>query len=677
MTGGATGGIPHDCGTRIDDVEDGTGRICMGSGRVGAWYAFNDQNARSAQWPAPTLPGTPIETSLIPGGRAASQRGMHTFGSASGWGAGIGFDLNFDGATYRVYDASRYEGVHFWARSRTGGSTLRFRVSTASTTAVKYGGTCQSGAPTECVGPAPVLLQLEPDWLEYTVSFAELARATERDRLTNIQFMAQGDFDFWIDDVSFIEGAPNCCPNLPACQGGVHFSDASVRRALPSPNDSAALLSCAQVCALRSVRLADPAIQSLSGFECLSALDTLTLSTTAVTDLAPLSNLVGLHELSVSQGKVSELRPLAALRELRALNLENNQIADVRALAGLVKLQALSLTDNALTDIAPLANLTALKKLLLASNQIQDASPVSQLAALQELDLHQNRISYLGPPFQMPLLPELNLDDNQVTDVTALGSLSALTQLSLIRNQVKDASPLARLHLLSRLHLSGNRVTTPLGAFSGLSQLWELNLSQNQIGSLGSVSELPQLLYLDLAYNQLKDVSELSSLSSLSSLSLGHNQISDPHALAALTQLVDLDLSSNSILTLSGSFAFTRLHRLDLSSNGLGLIPEAALNGTVMNTVLLAHNHLLELNAFAHVSLVPWVITGSGRNSGSTTEVALLNLSDNQVQELAPLVRAAWQNATIVAAGNLLDCTALASTLQSLRAQKNSVDVCP
>ena len=675
-TGGTTGAVARDCGARIDDMEDASGRICNGSGRVGAWYAFNDK-ANSVQWPTATAPGTPIETSLIPGGRATSSRGMHTYGSVSGWGAGIGFDLDFDGTTYRVYDASRYQGVHFWARSSIGGSILRFRISTASTTAVKYGGTCQSGAPTECVGPTPALLQLEPDWLEYTVSFAELARATERDRLTNIQFMAQGEFDFWIDDVSFIEGEPNCCPDLPACQGGVHFSDASARSALLSPNDSAALLSCSQVCALRSVKLADPAIQSLGGFECLSALDTLTLSTTAVTDLTPLSGLVGLHELSVTQGKLSDLRPLAALHGLRALNLIDNQVADVQPLAALVKLQALSLTNNALTDIASLANLTLLKQLMLASNQVQDASPVSLLAALQELDLHQNRIGYLGSAFQLPLLAELNLDDNQVSDVTALASLSAVARLYLNRNQVKDASPLARLRQLTRLQLSHNQIETSLGAFSGLSQLWELDLSQNQIGSVGSVSALPQLSYLNLRYNQLTDISELASLSSLSSLYLGHNQIWDTHALAALTQLATLDLSSNSILTLSGSFAFSRLHSLDLSSNGLGLIPEAAFNGSVMNTVVLAHNHLPELNAFAHVSLVPWMNADGGRNFGGTTDVALIDLSDNQVQELAPLLRAGWQNTTIVAADNLLDCAVEASTLQSLRARKNSVDVCP
>src|SRR5688500_8667533 len=34
----------------IDDLEDGTGRICEGDGRIGVWYAFND--GTGTQWPA-------------------------------------------------------------------------------------------------------------------------------------------------------------------------------------------------------------------------------------------------------------------------------------------------------------------------------------------------------------------------------------------------------------------------------------------------------------------------------------------------------------------------------------------------------------------------------------------------------------------------------------------------
>ena len=653
-TGGTNAGGQSGCGARIDDMEDGSGRICTGSGRAGAWYAFLDEQSRSTQWPAAKPAGTPIETSPIPGCRAASRRGMHTYGSANGWGAGIGLDLDFDGTAYHLYDASRYRGVHFWARSNSEKGLLAFRIGTAATTAVKYGGTCESGAPTECVGPTPVNLQLEPDWLEYTVSFTDLPDVKEARQLTNIQFMAKGEFDFWIDDVSFVENEPNCCANQPSCQGGARFSDAAVQAALLSRDNGTGVLSCAQVCTVRSLSLTDPRIQSLSGFECLSALDTLTLASTAVTDLSPLSGLVGLHELSIGQGKLSDLRPLSALSNLRVLNLADNRVADVQALAGMRNLQSLSLTNNSLTDAAPLAKLTALSQLLLAGNQIQDASPVSQLAALSQLELSNNRITSLGKAWQLPLLHELNLDDNQISDVTALGSLTALEQLSLNRNQVKDVSPLAQLGKLARLSVNTNRVETPLGAFSGLPQLMDLDLSHNQITSLGSICGLPKLWSLNLGDNQLVEVDELASL----------------------TELAVLNLASNSIAALSGSFAFHGLHFLNLSNNGLSHIPETAFTGSVMNTVLLAHNQLQELKAFSHVFLVPWQTSSGGRNAGAIWAPAAFDVSDNQVRDLAPLLRAGWKDATISASNNPLDCAAQAGNLRALRAQSNTVDVC-
>jgi len=197
---GSGGHVDRICGAVIDDLEDGTGRICQSvDGRQGAWYAFHDNTADGMQWPAKTAPGTPILPSLVDGRGAASRRAMHTYGDHfSDWGSGIGFDLNFDGTTYRTYDARAYYGVGFWARTNYESSgysyqRLRFRVSTAPTTAPAYGGTC---AQANCAGPRGLELQTSPLWRHYEVSFDELAIIdkqhqidTDLERLTNVQFM--------------------------------------------------------------------------------------------------------------------------------------------------------------------------------------------------------------------------------------------------------------------------------------------------------------------------------------------------------------------------------------------------------------------------------------------------------------------------------------------------------
>jgi Leucine-rich repeat (LRR) protein len=549
-------------------MEEGTGRICAGEGRVGVWYAFRDDSPEGRQWPSPLPPGTPIETSAIPDGRAGSRRGMHTYGTAVGWGAGIGLDLSFDGKTYQRYDASRYQGVRFWARGSAAGGHLRFRVSTASTTASEFGGTCpSSNESVECyAGPTAVLVPLGPDWQEYTVSFEKLDHVEERDRLTNIQFMAGGDFDFWVDDVSFVEGRLSCCPNLPECRGGVPLTDPAVRSALLKVNDSAVPLDCGDACGLRSVTLADPAIRSLDGFQCLGALESLSIEESSVVDLAPLSDLTGLLVLGVQRSRVNSIAPLQ----------------------GLVQLQYLNLTGNSLTEIAPLEGLTALQTLDLGSNQIRDTDPIQRLSALQRLNLSNNRIDHLGEGWRFPALRELALSHNQLTDVGALAGLT-----------------------------------------------------------------------------------------SLSALNLSHNRISDVSALAGLTGLAALHLSNNTITTLTGAFAFRWLTRLDLSDNGLRLIPESALVGSTLSEALLARNNLIELNAFEHVAFKPAKIGSSGRNFGGEQISSLLDVSDNQVQGLAPLLRAGWQEVAIRVAGNPIECASEGSTITSLRARRNSVDVCP
>lgn len=542
--GGAGGAITRDCGPLIDDMEDGSGRICFGTGRIGVWYSFKDPTQKSTQWPSATTPGTPIETSLIPGDRGTSKRAIHTYGSCWGWGSGVGIDLNFDGTTYALYDATDYQGVHFWARGTN--TELRFRVGAASTTARKYGGTCATSANGECAGPTGVSLTLAPEWREYSVNFGALGVAGERDRLTNIQFMTKGDFDFWIDDVSFVEGKPNCCTKIPECESGAHLSDAVLRSAL-NADETNGELGCDRVCDLTRLNLYNPAIESLAGLECLGALESLQVQQTAV----------------------------------------------------------------------------------------DDPTPVSRLAGLRELDLSDNRIENLGPAFELPKLERLMLWGNAIRDVSALSKLSALTALDLSGNQVTDARPLAALSQLTSLNLNSNQVETPLSALSGLLNLQYLQLHGNQITSLGSMAQLPALNYLTLDDNQLTDVGDLGSL----------------------TSLVSLNLANNSIQSLSAAFSLAALGSIDLSNNRLTAIPETALINPNFENLILVGNEIRDLTPFAHVVIR-----------------SLLDLSDNQVEDLTPLLGAkGLSTAYVELNGNPVDCSAQAATLQTLRSRGTNV----
>ena len=119
---------------------------------------------------------------------------MHTYGQGhESWGAGIGFDLAFDGETYQSYDASAYRGIKFWATGDV--PCLWLRIHTVETTYEEWGGICDEDACTHFA----IRLELDDQWREYTLSFDEfwLERYGELvvelypdqiTELTNIQF---------------------------------------------------------------------------------------------------------------------------------------------------------------------------------------------------------------------------------------------------------------------------------------------------------------------------------------------------------------------------------------------------------------------------------------------------------------------------------------------------------
>ena len=89
-----------------------------------------------------------------------------------------------------------------------------------------------------------------------------------------------------------------------------------------------------------------------------------------------------------------------------------------------------------------------------------------------------------------------------------------------------------------------------IGNLTGIeycTDLTELYLRHNRIGSIGALSGLTNLPYLNLESNQISDISALASLTGLRFLDLSSNQIKDVSALSGLPSLTYLDLEGNEI----------------------------------------------------------------------------------------------------------------------------------
>jgi endoglucanase len=118
--------------------------------------------------------------------------------------AGLGFGVSEQG----TYDASRYQGVTFWAK---GPGKLRFEIPDGSTS--PKGGWCS-----DCYNDFGIEIGLTEQWAQYTVLFEWLLQkpnwGDRRPQITRAElvafeweFSSQGRaFDIWLDDVEFVCG---------------------------------------------------------------------------------------------------------------------------------------------------------------------------------------------------------------------------------------------------------------------------------------------------------------------------------------------------------------------------------------------------------------------------------------------------------------------------------------
>ncbi len=148
--------------TLIDDLEDGDSAILELDGRHGSWYTINDGTGGTQQ-PAPAQTFAPAR-----GGALGSDYSAHMTGTDfSSWGAALGVRFDVVGANTCAYDASRYQGIAFYAR---GSGMVTISIITASTVPVASGGTCETG----CFDYYAGHVSLSSTWTRYQLAWSDL-----------------------------------------------------------------------------------------------------------------------------------------------------------------------------------------------------------------------------------------------------------------------------------------------------------------------------------------------------------------------------------------------------------------------------------------------------------------------------------------------------------------------
>ena len=215
-TGGAggTGGIVTCLAVQaneelIDNMNDGDRFIPQVNGRAGAWKDSNDGTPGATMFPDPAGPFTMTNT-----GDVCRKYAAYTYGGPFvDTGATVGFGIG------GPYDASKYDGISFWAKIDSGSYGLRVAFPDKDTS--PDGGLCQgSVAGNQCYDHYGYrITNLTTAWTKYTVYFNSLTNdgwgrsggGFDRSTIFEVQFQIpkNGTFGVWIDDVALVIGRSN------------------------------------------------------------------------------------------------------------------------------------------------------------------------------------------------------------------------------------------------------------------------------------------------------------------------------------------------------------------------------------------------------------------------------------------------------------------------------------
>lgn len=264
---------------------------------------------------------------------------------------------------------------------------------------------------------------------------------------------------------------------------------------------------------------------------------------------------------------------------------------------------ALDLSDKQLTeeDIEHLRYMVNLTWLDLSGNAILDISqtPIPQLTDLRHLNLSVNRVN-----------DEWHRGIYFLEDISALASLTNLTELNLSNNSIVDISTLANLTNLTTLDLTTNPVED-ISPLAGLTNLENLQANGLFSPNINYLTNLTNLHSLGLAHSRLDDISPLVNLTNLQWLDVsGNHFLGDISPLSGLTNLRSLSLANAAINDLTPLTGLTNLLWLSLSDLNWGNDPLTDLSplanlSNLDTLVIYGHGYYIaDWSPVAHVSQI-------------------------------------------------------------------------
>ncbi len=189
------------------------------NGRNGDFYVGHDLTAGTQ------FPGSPFVMSALPtsDARYSASDKMAAMTSGMGftdWGENIGFNFNLVSGNKRpVYNASAYCGLHFFVKVGASPAATRAIVRFTDKYSLPDGGVCGVGG-SPCYHYFQKQFDFTPTWQEKSVLFTDFTcldcqkPALDPSVLYGVEFglPANGKFELWFDDISFLKKDAGGCP---------------------------------------------------------------------------------------------------------------------------------------------------------------------------------------------------------------------------------------------------------------------------------------------------------------------------------------------------------------------------------------------------------------------------------------------------------------------------------
>ncbi|XP_068089472.1 nephrocan-like [Hyperolius riggenbachi] len=314
----------------------------------------------------------------------------------------------------------------------------------------------------------------------------------------------------------------------------------------------------------------------LSDFAGLSSLQELVFfsSGTETIENNTFRSLSNLKTLEVWKNKLTAI-PRYLPPSIEVLKLGDNSIHSIHHydFDGLNKLKILEMQNNLVHSVSldVFASITNIQRLILDNNGVQTVHATAKLTQLKYLSLENNRLLQFHEMFflHLPSLQYLRLAGNQLARIPAQLPRSLLS-LKIERNliQIVRVRDVKHLENLYELNLSGNQLSSADGVLAA-TNLTSLDVSTNHLSSFPN--KLPiKLQRIDFSNNQISRVTteNMKGLSNLRHLFLDNNGmiLFEDKSLQGCVHLSNLAMEQNLLTSIPQGLPSTVL-RLDLKGN--------------------------------------------------------------------------------------------------------------